>query len=67
MIKYFQDKWKIKPKIEMSALYDNGVRYPYLKFVADEAEKLINIIEPHIHASMLYKIANRGRYEPTNT
>lgn len=63
MIRCFQEKWDINPKIEWTAEYDNGIRYPYLKFIADEAEKLINIIEPHIESSMLYKIANRGRYE----
>jgi recombination protein RecA len=66
MIRYFKERWQVTSKIEWSALYDNGVRYPYLKFLVDEAEKLINIIEPYIVKPMLYKIANRGRYESTN-
>lgn len=60
MIEYFKDKWGVCPKIEWTG--DN----PYLKFLANEAEKLINIVEPHIIGSMLYKITNRGRYEATN-
>lgn len=60
IIEHFKDFWNILPKMEWSG--DN----PYLKFVANEAEKLIDVIEPHIVASMSYKISNRGRYEPKN-
>lgn len=63
IIQYFREVWNINCKIEYTAEYKNGKRYPYIKFLAAEAEKLIDIITPYIESSMLYKIANRGRYE----
>lgn len=62
IIQYFKEVWNVNCKIEYTAEYKNGKRYPYIKFLAAEAEKLIDLIAPYIEGSMLYKIANRGRY-----
>jgi hypothetical protein len=66
VIQYFKEVWDINCKIEYTAEYKNGKRYPYIKFLAAEAEKLIDIITPYIESSMLYKIFNKGRCENTN-
>jgi len=62
IIQYFKEKWNVNCKIEYTSKYKNGKRYPYTKFLVAEAEKLIDLITPYIESSMLYKIANRGRY-----
>lgn len=66
IIQYFKEVWSINCKIEHTAEYKNGKRYPYIKFLAAEAEKLIDLITPYIEGSMFYKIANRGRWKSTN-
>lgn len=49
--RYFENVWNIYPSIKM----DKG-KYYWLKFSAKEANKLITIIQPFIHETLLYKI-----------
>lgn len=48
---YFKVVWSINCSIKM----DKG-KYYWIKFSATEAKKLIQIIEPFIHPTLLYKI-----------
>lgn len=51
MQKYFKIVWNINCSIKR----DKG-RYYWLKFSALEAKKLIELIKPYIHSTLLYKI-----------
>jgi hypothetical protein len=57
MIDFFQQKWKLRSKIEWTAISKlTDKKYPYLKFLTEEARRLIDIIRPFVIPEMLYKI-----------
>lgn len=61
LISYFLRKWNLVCKVEWSSLLKStNKKYPYLKFSALEARKLIDIVEPFIEPCMSYKVPPKG-------